>query len=202
MSTFYYLNPLTYLAKSVEALFRVYFLSDTEIEVIDVHAILPEVALEVEATVVALPTVVLDLTLESGPEVEPSEASLSIDYVPASLVHASASPDYHPGLDTESEPLRMSQRSRLRMIPLRQLMLRPMVHQSPVSNTFSPVQTVEDRLDEQSGMIGGMYEHLLYMPLSKIEEIDGQLEVLRGLLLVSSDRETTSLQASGLGRQS
>ncbi|GJS60466.1 hypothetical protein Tco_0655250 [Tanacetum coccineum] len=290
MSHFTILIPSDSTSESVESLASLVILSDTEIEVIDVHAILPEVALEVEATVVALPTVVLDLTLESDPEVEPSEASLSIDYVPASPVHASASPDYHPGPDTESEPFedeseepieddtpeaaeplptqvapppvqitptspseptpappviprdtRATARMTVRPQPTLPLGYRAAMARSlitslpavasapsvlssvlvdrlpprkrfkgspaisyqdatakatsePVSTLFHPGQTVEDRLDEQSGMIGGMYEHLLDKPLSKIEEIDGQLQTLRATL-VSSDRENTSLHA-------
>ncbi|GJV35756.1 hypothetical protein Tco_1408233 [Tanacetum coccineum] len=104
MSHFTILIPSDSTNESVESSASLVILSKTEIEVIDVHAVLPEVALEVEAAVVASPTVVLDLVLESELEAEPSEASLSIDYVPASPVHATASPDYHPGPDTESEP--------------------------------------------------------------------------------------------------
>ncbi|GJT71621.1 hypothetical protein Tco_1030907 [Tanacetum coccineum] len=79
-------------------------LSDTETEVAAVPVILPEIALEVEAPMVALPTAVLDLVFESDPEVEPSEALLSSDYVPTSPVYTLVSPDYHPGSDTESKP--------------------------------------------------------------------------------------------------
>ncbi|GJV35753.1 hypothetical protein Tco_1408230 [Tanacetum coccineum] len=64
----------------------------------------------------------------------------------------------------------------------------------PVSPLFHPGQTVEDRLDEQSEMIRGMYEHLLDMPPSKIEEIDGQLQTLRARV-ASSERKNTSLRA-------
>ncbi|GKC08229.1 hypothetical protein Tco_0999839 [Tanacetum coccineum] len=74
-----------------------------------VPAVLPEIAPKAEVTVVASPTVVLDLVIESDLEAEPfeaepSEASLSPDYVPASPIHAPALPDYHLGPYTESEP--------------------------------------------------------------------------------------------------
>ncbi|GKG30472.1 hypothetical protein Tco_0422960, partial [Tanacetum coccineum] len=59
MSHFTILIPSDSTSESVESLASLVILSDTKIEVIDVHAILPEVALEVEAAVVALPTVVL-----------------------------------------------------------------------------------------------------------------------------------------------
>nr|GEX82677.1 hypothetical protein [Tanacetum cinerariifolium] len=94
--------------------------------------VLPEIALEVKAAVVALPTAVLvhgpnspfwrvdpgqlaslkvrltvlDLVIKTGLEVKPFEASPSPDYVPTSLIHAPASSDYHPRSDTVSEPFK------------------------------------------------------------------------------------------------
>ncbi|GJT26164.1 hypothetical protein Tco_0906439 [Tanacetum coccineum] len=54
--------------------------SDYKTEVIVVLTILPEITPEVEAIVVASPTVVLDLILESALKAEPSKAPLSPDY--------------------------------------------------------------------------------------------------------------------------
>ncbi|GJT97041.1 hypothetical protein Tco_1092559 [Tanacetum coccineum] len=78
-------------------------LLDTEAEVMAIHVFLPEIAPEA-AFVVAPPIVALYLIIEFDPEVEPSKALPSPDYVPSSPIHAPASPDYHPGPDTESEP--------------------------------------------------------------------------------------------------
>nr|GEW54591.1 hypothetical protein [Tanacetum cinerariifolium] len=68
-----------------------------------IPVVLPEIALEA-AAVVALPTTVLDLAIESDLEAEPSEEPPSPDYVPSSPIHAPASPDYHPKSDIRNEP--------------------------------------------------------------------------------------------------
>nr|GEY32138.1 hypothetical protein [Tanacetum cinerariifolium] len=82
-------------------------LSNTEADVMVILVVLLEIALEAATTaIVASPTVVLDLAIESDPKVEPSQAPPSLDYIPSSPIHAPASPDYHPGLDTESEPFK------------------------------------------------------------------------------------------------
>nr|GEY30740.1 protein kinase-like domain, concanavalin A-like lectin/glucanase domain protein [Tanacetum cinerariifolium] len=57
-----------------------------------------------------------------------------------------------------------------------------------------PGQTVEDRLDKHSEMIRGMYEHLLDMPMSRIEETEEELQILR-VRMASLKREITSLHA-------
>ncbi|GJV79893.1 hypothetical protein Tco_1515763 [Tanacetum coccineum] len=64
----------------------------------------------------------------------------------------------------------------------------------PVSPPVHHGLTVEERLDEHSETIGEMYEHLLYMPLSRIKEIEQELHTLRARV-VSSERESTSLRA-------
>ncbi|GKB04897.1 hypothetical protein Tco_0833092 [Tanacetum coccineum] len=74
-------------------------LQDTKVGVMAI----PKIALEA-ATRVASPTITLDHAIDSDLEVEPSEAPPSLDYVPFSLIHAPASPDYHLGPDTKSEP--------------------------------------------------------------------------------------------------
>nr|GEU99627.1 hypothetical protein [Tanacetum cinerariifolium] len=104
MSYFTILIPSDSTNKIVKSSTLLVILSNTKTKVIDLPVALPEVALEVEAAVVVSPTVVLDLALKSDPEAEPSEAPLSIDYVPASHVYASASPGYHLGLDIKSKP--------------------------------------------------------------------------------------------------
>ncbi|GJU39135.1 putative reverse transcriptase domain-containing protein [Tanacetum coccineum] len=91
-------------SESVGSSASLVILLDTKAEVMAVPAVLPEIAPEAEATVVASPTVVLDLVIESDLGAELSEASLSPDYVPASPIHAPDLPDYHPGPYTESEP--------------------------------------------------------------------------------------------------
>ncbi|GKA55365.1 hypothetical protein Tco_0754314 [Tanacetum coccineum] len=68
---------------------------------------------------------------------------------------------------------------------------------------ISPVHhglMVEERLDEQSEVIGEMYEHLLHIPLPRIEEIEEELRNLQARV-VPSKRENTSL-SPGLGWQS
>ncbi|GJY80310.1 hypothetical protein Tco_0493061 [Tanacetum coccineum] len=69
-----------------------------------VHVVLPMITLETETVVVASPTAALDLVIKTDLEVKPSEAQLSLNYVPASPIHAPMSPNYHPGPDTEFEP--------------------------------------------------------------------------------------------------
>nr|GEU52982.1 hypothetical protein [Tanacetum cinerariifolium]GEU57751.1 hypothetical protein [Tanacetum cinerariifolium] len=79
-------------------------LSDTKVEVMAIHAVLPKISPEAVA-VVALPMAVLDHVIESEPEAEPSKVSLSLNYVPSSPIHALISPDCHPGPDTYIEPI-------------------------------------------------------------------------------------------------
>nr|GEW20177.1 hypothetical protein [Tanacetum cinerariifolium] len=69
-----------------------------------IHAVLPDISSEA-VVVVALPTAVLEHVIESHQEVEPSEVSLSLDYVPSSPIRAPISPDCHPGPDTDIEPI-------------------------------------------------------------------------------------------------
>ncbi|GKC60017.1 hypothetical protein Tco_1087615, partial [Tanacetum coccineum] len=60
---------------------------------------------------------------------------------------------------------------------------------------ISPVHhglMVEERLDEHSDVIGEMYEHLLDIPLPRIEEIEEELQNLQARV-VPSERENTSL---------
>ncbi|GKB23006.1 hypothetical protein Tco_0862407, partial [Tanacetum coccineum] len=64
---------------------------------------IPKIAPEAVA-IVASPIIALDHAIDSDLEVEPSEALPSLDYVPFSLIYALASPDYHLGPDTKSEP--------------------------------------------------------------------------------------------------
>ncbi|GKC88509.1 hypothetical protein Tco_1149158 [Tanacetum coccineum] len=68
-----------------------------------VHVVLPEIVLEAEGAVVASPTAVLDLVLESDSEAEPFVAPLSPNYVPACLVYAPDLHVYYPRSDTVSE---------------------------------------------------------------------------------------------------
>ncbi|GJV51960.1 hypothetical protein Tco_1447701 [Tanacetum coccineum] len=91
-------------------------LSESEAAVADVPIVLPDIAQEAEVVVVASPTRVLDFVPDSDIETEPSEAppspvyaSGSPDYAHASdddtkLLKVLASPEYSPGLDTESDP--------------------------------------------------------------------------------------------------
>ncbi|GKA23698.1 hypothetical protein Tco_0709731 [Tanacetum coccineum] len=72
-------------------------LSDSKAAVPTIPAIAPKIAPEAETTVVAPPTTILDLLLESDSETEPLEAPPSPDYVPAS-------PDYFPRSDSKSDP--------------------------------------------------------------------------------------------------
>ncbi|GKA45822.1 putative reverse transcriptase domain-containing protein [Tanacetum coccineum] len=65
-----------------------------------VHVVLPEIVLEAEGAVVASPTAVLDLVLESDSEAEPFVAPLSPNYVPACLVYAPDLHVYYPRSDT------------------------------------------------------------------------------------------------------
>ncbi|GKA14308.1 hypothetical protein Tco_0693954 [Tanacetum coccineum] len=88
---------------------------------------------------------------------------------------------------------RLSHRKRLKASPAASL------HEATVEAAAEPVtplvhhrETTKDRLDEQSEMIGGMYEHLLDMPLSRIEETEEELWTLRARM-ASSEREITSL---------
>nr|GEW86210.1 hypothetical protein [Tanacetum cinerariifolium] len=236
-----------------------------------------------EAIVVTSPTAILDPVIESDPEVEPSEALPSPDYALVSHVHVLASPDYHPKLDTESEPikddapkaveplptqtvrrhhpLRLGYRaaiarwnaaplstpylsysseystslfgsstttpslphsgpSRMRsrhvsssslssgnlptpsgQLPRRRLASTSTVLSYLIADRLPPRKSppvhhgkmVVDRLDEQSEMIRGMYEHLLDMSLSKIEETEEELQTLRAKM-ASSERGITSLR--------
>ncbi|GJS33907.1 hypothetical protein Tco_0532289 [Tanacetum coccineum] len=91
-------------------------LADSKAAVDVVPAIVLEVAPKAEEVVVASPTDVLDLVLESDKEIESSKASPSLDYIPESLEYAPTSdddtkllkalalPEYYPRLDTESNP--------------------------------------------------------------------------------------------------
>ncbi|GJV20030.1 hypothetical protein Tco_1369050 [Tanacetum coccineum] len=74
-------------------------LPDTKAEVMVILEITPEAV-----AIVASPTIALDHAIDSNLEVEPFEATPSPDYVPFSLIHAPALPDYHLGPDTKSEP--------------------------------------------------------------------------------------------------
>ncbi|GJU37657.1 hypothetical protein Tco_1186011 [Tanacetum coccineum] len=97
--------PSDSIGESVGSSPSLVILSDTEAEVMAIPAVLPEITLEAVTTViVAPPTATLDLAIESDPEVEPSEALPSLDYVSSSPIHALASPDYHLGTNTKSEP--------------------------------------------------------------------------------------------------
>ncbi|GJU20447.1 hypothetical protein Tco_1153789 [Tanacetum coccineum] len=96
--------PSDSTGESVRSLASLVILSDTEAKVMAVPTVLPKISPEAKAAVVASPTAILDLVIESDPEVEPSEALLSPDYIPAAPVHAPTSRDYHTGSDTESEP--------------------------------------------------------------------------------------------------
>ncbi|GJX43654.1 putative reverse transcriptase domain-containing protein [Tanacetum coccineum] len=239
-------------------------LSDTETKVPAVPVILLEIALEAEAAMVASPTSVLDLVLKSDPEAEPSKAPLSPNYVPASHVYASVSPDYHPGSNTEFEPFEEESEESSEdeapevakplptqvvsdppvqvtpTLPTKPVFVPPVIPRelslSSSSKTSSssspgtshipsgtlprrrhhvssysipssvgpsrkrcrlrgspaisfqdamveaaaepdilpvhPRYTAEDKLDEKSKMIKGMYEHLLEMPLSSLEETE------------------------------
>nr|GEU48618.1 hypothetical protein [Tanacetum cinerariifolium] len=261
--------PSDFTGESVRSSPSLVILSDTELEVIVVPIILPEIAPEAEAALVASPTPVLDLAIESDLEVEPSKALPSPDYVSVSHIHAPTSPGYHPRLDTESvpfedefEPIEDDSLEASEPLPA-QVSPPPLVQITPTSSTeptavpcviswaapslpyfgsshrrschvssssstssapsgplprrrhqissystsltyvrpsrkrcrpsttslpatsSTPAvlsyvladrllprksQAIEDRLDEQSEMIGGMYKHLLDMPLSRIEE--------------------------------
>ncbi|GJW16247.1 hypothetical protein Tco_0020380 [Tanacetum coccineum] len=272
--------PFYFTGESVRSLISLVILSDIEIEVMVVPTILPEIAPEVEAIMVASPTIVLDLILESALEAEPSKALLSPDYVPASPIHAPALPAYHPGSDTESEPfedeseepfedgaldaaeplpaqvvsappvqitptlptepayvphviprklspssseLSLSSSSKTSSSssgtshtpsgplprrrhqvssysvpsasvgpsckrcrsPTTSLPAAASVLDATAEDTAEPIilhvypgQTVEDRSNEPSEMIGGMYEHLLDMSLFRIEETEEELQAL------------------------
>ncbi|GJW58739.1 hypothetical protein Tco_0105470 [Tanacetum coccineum] len=67
----------------------------------------------------------------------------------------------------------------------------------PSEPAISPVHhglAVEERLDEKSEVIGEMYEHLLEIPLLRIEGIEEELQTLRARV-VSLERENTYLRA-------
>ncbi|GJS13547.1 hypothetical protein Tco_0408019 [Tanacetum coccineum] len=96
--------PSDSTGESVGSSASLVILSNTKAKVMAILAVLPEITLEAKAAVVASPTPILDVVIESDPEAEPYEALLSLDYVPASPIHAPASPDYHPGSNKESKP--------------------------------------------------------------------------------------------------
>ncbi|GJY69609.1 reverse transcriptase domain-containing protein [Tanacetum coccineum] len=92
MSHFTILIPSDFTSMSVGSSPSLVILLDTKVEVIVVHAVLPEIAPEAEAAIVASPTPVLDLAIESDLEVEPSKAPPSPDYISVSPIHALSHP--------------------------------------------------------------------------------------------------------------
>ncbi|GKD17681.1 hypothetical protein Tco_1206839 [Tanacetum coccineum] len=141
-----------------------------------IPVVLPKIALEA-AAIVAPPTVTLDLVIESDPEIEPSESP--------------PSPDYSDPLEDESEPIKDAPEE------AEPLSAQDVTIMATIEPTILPIHhrlSVEERLDEQSEMIGGMYEHLLDMPMFRIKEIEKELQTLRDRV-VSSERDNTSLHA-------
>ncbi|GJU48165.1 hypothetical protein Tco_1217720 [Tanacetum coccineum] len=49
----------------------------------------------------------------------------------------------------------------------------------PVTPPTHPQPTIEERLDEQDEVIGEMYEHVLEIPLLRIDEIEQELQTFR-----------------------
>ncbi|GJT11789.1 hypothetical protein Tco_0858831 [Tanacetum coccineum] len=93
MSHFTILIPSDFTSESAGSSASLVILLDTKVEVIVVHAVLPEIAPEAEAAIVASPTPVLDLAIESDLEVEPSKAPPSPDYILVSPIHALSHPE-------------------------------------------------------------------------------------------------------------
>ncbi|GJZ36823.1 hypothetical protein Tco_0583014 [Tanacetum coccineum] len=93
MSHFTISIPYDFTGMSIGLSPLLVILSDTEVEVIVVPAVLPEIAPEAEAAIVASPTPVLDLAIESDLEVEPSKAPPSPDYISVSHIHALSHPE-------------------------------------------------------------------------------------------------------------
>nr|GEZ01753.1 hypothetical protein [Tanacetum cinerariifolium] len=136
-----------------------------------IPTVLPEITQDAaSAVVVSLLTSTLDLTIEFDLEAEPSEASPSPDYVPSSPINALTSPNYHPGSDIESEQFEDESEP---------------IEDAPKENKPPSAQ---------SEAIGEMYEHLLDMTLSRIEETKEELQTLRARV-VSLERENSPLRA-------
>nr|GEX64810.1 hypothetical protein [Tanacetum cinerariifolium] len=114
-------------------------------------AALPEIAPEAAAAgVVAPPIAIPDPDIEFDPEVEPSEAPPSEaphspNYVPYFLILALASPDYHPGSDIKSEPMK-DESEPIKDAPevakplFAQIAPSPPVHSTPIVPFFEPMR--------------------------------------------------------------
>nr|GEV83268.1 hypothetical protein [Tanacetum cinerariifolium] len=131
-------------------------LSDTKIEVMVVPAVLPKIAPEVETSVVASPIAVSDLVLESNPEADhlrlrfhrTMHKSLMLMFP----LHLTTIQDRTQSL----RPLRMSQRSHLRMTHVRQLSLYLLrvylYHKFRVASLFTLCPSLSSRLSLSSSL--------------------------------------------------
>ncbi|GJX79590.1 hypothetical protein Tco_0327739 [Tanacetum coccineum] len=87
-------------SESVGSATSLVILSDTETKVMTPSTVLPVIAPEADAAMVASPTAGLDFVLESDPPTAP----LLAGHAPVSSAHVPASSDDHVGLASESEP--------------------------------------------------------------------------------------------------
>ncbi|GKC34637.1 hypothetical protein Tco_1047021 [Tanacetum coccineum] len=173
MSSSTILVPSNSIGESVGSSISLVLLSDTKTELTIVPAVLPEITLEAEAGVVTSPAGVLDLVVHSDSETRPTKAP--------------PSPDYHVGYDSSKsdpseafEPL-PTQRCRSPTTSLQAVVSAPAVLSRAPADHLPP----RKRLDDQSKMIGQMYEHFLNMPLSRMEETVEELQNMRARIVAT-----------------